>query len=61
MTPAPGTRIAVLTDLHVAEAGTPDSRWIGTLPLGRSQELVRAPASGWWPASPRMASHCWVT
>jgi len=42
MTPAPGTRIAVLTDLHVAEAGTPDSRWIGTLPLGRSQELVSA-------------------
>lgn len=40
MRPAPVTRIAVLTDLHVAEAGTPDSRWIGTLPLGRSRDLL---------------------
>jgi predicted MPP superfamily phosphohydrolase len=35
-------RLGVLTDLHVAEPGTPDQTWINTLPLGRSRDLLRA-------------------
>lgn len=41
MQPTEPVRIAVLTDLHLAEAGTPDGHWLGILPLGRSVELLR--------------------
>ncbi|HEX6443625.1 MAG TPA: metallophosphoesterase [Streptosporangiales bacterium] len=33
-------RLGVLTDLHVAEPGTPDDTWINTKRLGRSAELL---------------------
>lgn len=34
-------RFAVVTDIHLAEGGTPDGHWIGPQPLGRSARLLR--------------------
>jgi Calcineurin-like phosphoesterase len=40
MSPGATVRLGVLTDMHLAEPGTADSRWIGRQPLGESASLL---------------------
>lgn len=40
MSPEATFRLGVLTDIHLAEPGTADRRWIGRQPLGESALLL---------------------